>query len=116
MANNNLADISTFESIQSNQNNRTSMNSMSVFNAFQVTVPTYVKKIDAQAANFKYQTKDEAEKRAKGWRDAKLEVKKDEKGNAIYLLQANGQRYTITDKADAEKALNQAKKSEVVEI
>ncbi|MDR2116055.1 MAG: hypothetical protein LBP87_06715 [Planctomycetaceae bacterium] len=32
MPNNNLADISTFESIQSEQHNRTSINSMSVFN------------------------------------------------------------------------------------
>jgi hypothetical protein len=42
--------------------------------------------------------------------------KKDENNNFIYLLQANGQRYTITDKSDAEKALSQAKKSEVVEV
>jgi hypothetical protein len=32
MTNNNLADISTFESIQAEQHNRTSMSSMSVFN------------------------------------------------------------------------------------
>jgi hypothetical protein len=79
MANNNLADISAFESIQSEQHDRTNMSSLSVFNTFQVTVPTFVKKTDAQTANFKYQNKEEAEKRAKGWRDAKLEVKKGRK-------------------------------------
>jgi hypothetical protein len=33
MSNNNLADISTFESLQSEQHYRTNMSSMSVFNA-----------------------------------------------------------------------------------
>jgi hypothetical protein len=116
MANNNLADISVFEQLQSNQDNRTSMSSMSVFNAFQVTVPDYVKKTDTQTANFKYQKKEEAEKQAKGWHGAKLVIEKDKHNNLIYFLQANGQRYTITDKNDAELALTQAKKSKVVEV
>jgi chorismate mutase len=34
MTNNNLADISQFESLQSDQHDRTNMNSMSVFNEF----------------------------------------------------------------------------------
>jgi chorismate mutase len=34
MSNNNLADISAFESLQSEQHNRTNMSSMSVFNEF----------------------------------------------------------------------------------
>jgi hypothetical protein len=116
MTNNNLADISTFEQLQTEQNSRSNISSMSVFNAFQVTVPTFVKKTDPQTANFKYQKKEEAEKRAKGWRNAILEVKKDENNNLIFFLKANGQSYTITDKNDAEKAHNQAKKSEVIEV
>jgi microcystin degradation protein MlrC len=119
MSNNNLVNISTFENLQNNQNAKTGISSLSVFNAFQVTVPDFVKKTDTQTANSKYQKKEEAEKLAKGWHDAKLEAKKDKKDkndNFIYFLQANGQRYTITDKSDAEKALSQAKKSTVVEV
>jgi hypothetical protein len=116
MTNNNLADISAFKQLQAGQNTKTNMSSMSVFNAFQVIVPTFVKKTDPKIANFKYQDKTEAEKQAKGWRDAILEIKKGENNTVIYTLHANGQRYTITDKSDAEKAHNQAKKSEVVEI
>jgi hypothetical protein len=75
MTNNNLADISAFESLQSDQHNRTNMSSMSVFNevtASDVTKltreleDTAKKALEARRAAWKaYQKAEELVKKAK---------------------------------------------------
>jgi hypothetical protein len=108
MSNNNLADISVFEQLQSGQHAKTGMSSMSVFNAFQVVIPDLVKKHHYQKVKFKYPTKEEAEKIAEGWQKARPEnvVIRHKK---VYRVWANGQSFDFYKKEDAEKVIADAR-------
>ncbi|MDR1385677.1 MAG: hypothetical protein LBJ67_17785 [Planctomycetaceae bacterium] len=114
MLNNNLADISVFETLQSEQHARIGAGSMSVFNAFQVTVPDLVKEKYTQKIKFKYPTKEEAEKIMKGWRSARLETVA-KHGHLIYWIWANGQKFQFS-KENADKVLEQAKQVKIEEV
>ena len=114
MTNNNLADISVFESLQSEQHNRTNMSSMSVFNEFQVVVPDLVKRDYYDKVNFKYPTKEAAEKIMKGWHNAKVKNGRIH-GKVYYYVWANGQIFSFS-KEDAEKVVELAKQVKVIEV
>jgi hypothetical protein len=89
---------------------------MSVFNAFQIEFPDFIKQKHQTMSNFQYQNRKAAEHDADAWQRANLQNKTDQRGHTVYILTANGQRFTFTDKNDAEKALSQAKQTKVVEI
>jgi len=117
MLNQNVADLSIFETLQDQSNQSMGNQSqMTVFNAFQITLPDVVKKQSPTMADFKYQSEKTAENDASAWRKARVEVKSVGGGKDIYHLMANGQRFTLTDKADADIALKQAKQVKVVEV
>jgi hypothetical protein len=117
MPNNNLADISMFESLQSEQHNRTNVSPMSVFNAFQIDLPDFIKQKHRTMSDFKYQSRKAAEHDADAWQRARLRTKKSKRsGNTVYVLSADSLEYTFEDKGEAEKALAQAKQTKVIEV
>jgi hypothetical protein len=114
MPSDNLADISAFESLQSEQHIKTGMSSMSIVNAFEVVVSDLVKRDYYEKVNFKYPTKEAAEKIMKGWHSAEVRRRRIH-GMVHYYVCANGQIFSFS-KEDAEKVVEQSKQVKVIEV
>jgi len=117
MSNQNVADISTFEGIQKQTNESIGCKSqMAVFNS-QDDV-TAVK----TACEVYGRVLDDTIKQVS---DPKIAQEKllivrqnyiNQHGKDVFFLKANGQSFTIADRREADKALEQAKDAKVVEV
>jgi hypothetical protein len=79
-----------------------------------VVVPELVKSKYKKGVDFKYYTKEEAEKMMRGWHNAKIKTHK-VGSNTVYEVWANGQGFPFS-KENVELIMTQVKKVTIEEI